>query len=384
MAGALAGTTIVAGAVALGPWPAGNPASSTPRWSVTELVGGAEDAGFQRADRVRPFTFPRDHGAHPDYRSEWWYFTGNLGAPADRRFGFQLTFFRFALRPPGDTGTSAWRTTQAYMAHFALTDVSGRRFYAFERFNRGALGLAGAETEPLRLWLDHWTGTGSPIGSDCAGCLALQLTASEGDIALDLRLRSRKPAVLHGDRGLSAKSGTPGNASYYYSLTRLESDGEIKVGDQRFPVTGWSWLDREWSTSALDTSQRGWDWFALQLSDGRDIMLYRIRRDDGGTDPHSGGTLVKQDGDAAPLRYDAVTLEATRYWRSPHGVRYPDRWRLRIPAHALDLEVETLLPEQELDLSVRYWEGAVRITGRSGTAAVQGYGYVELVGYDGR
>ena len=341
-------------------------------------VLSGDSAGFAVADRVRAFEFPRDHGPHPDFRSEWWYFTGNLQSDGGRRFGFQLTFFRFALSAGDDrpAPSSAWSTRQVYMAHFALTDVAGRRFQAFEKFEREALALAGAVERPFRVWLGPWEARAE--GPDF---LPMRLRAAQGDTAIDLRIEAGKPRVLQGNQGLSQKSGRPGNASYYYSYTRLPARGRVRVDGSTYPVAGAVWMDREWSTSALDPDQPGWDWFGLQLDDGREIMFYRLRRKGGETDPHSAGSLVELNGEAHALGAGDVVLRATRQWQSPRGGSYPVGWRVRIPRHAVDVQVSPVLADQEHSATLRYWEGAVDVRGTSAGRAVSGRGYLELTGY---
>lgn len=337
----------------------------------------ASDEGFAKVLEPRPFEFPDDHGAHNDYRSEWWYFTGNLADETGRRFGYQLTFFRFALSPDVIESESAWRDNQMYMAHFTVSDVEARRFHFTERFSRAGLDLAGARPEPLKVWLHDWSAQGSSHDF-----FPLRLKADEQDFAIDLTLTSEKPVVLQGDRGFSRKSDRPGNASYYYSYTRLASHGRIGIGDQNFTVTGNSWMDREWSTSALSEEQAGWDWFSLQLSDGSELMVYQLRLKDGGIDPHSSGTLILADGSQSALKVDDVAIKLLGEWVSPHSKRrYPSRWQLTIPEHNLQLEVEPLIDDQELNLAFRYWEGAARIEGRHRGQPVTGFGYVELTGY---
>jgi predicted secreted hydrolase len=263
------------------------------------------------------------------------------------------------------------------MAHLALTDVADRRFHAFERFSRGALGLAGARGAPLRVWLEDWS-----VEAAAENLFPLALRAAENGVSIELTLEAGKPAVLQGDAGLSRKGATPGNASYYYSLTRLPTRGRVEVDGRRVTVVGTSWLDREWSTSALEAGVVGWDWFALQLSDGRDLMYYRLRRAGGGTDPASGGTLVEADGSYRGLRADEVLLEERRTWRSPEtGVVYPSGWRLTSATAGVELAVEPLVDSQEHTGSVLYWEGAVGVSGTSAGGAVDGVGYVELTGY---
>ena len=353
------------------------PAPSPPPASVTALLGGEDSGGFARATDPRAFRFPDDHGPHPEFLHEWWYFTGNLRTPIGRRFGYQLTFFRFALSPDPPARMSRWATNQAYMAHFALTDAEGSRFRHFERTSRGALGLAGATARPFRVWLDDWSAEGG--GSST---LPVRLRAAEGGASVDLVLDTARPIVPQGDRGLSRKSAASGNASYYYSMTRLATRGSVRVDGVSFPVEGNSWLDREWGTSTLEKGQTGWDWFALQLSDGRDLMFYRLRSGDGVTDPFSAGTLVLPDGSVRPLSPDNVRIETLGYWKSPEsGARYPSRWRMLLPSEGLKLEVVPRIADQELRTSVRYWEGAVGVRGTSRGEPVEGDGYVELTGY---
>lgn len=357
--------------------PATPPGSATPSTPATALLRGEEPAGFSRAQVPRDFRFPDDHGPHPTYRHEWWYFTGNLRSPEGRRFGYQLTFFRFALSPDPVDRESRWAANQAYMAHFAVTDVEGGRFHHFERTGRGALGIAGAAARPFRAWLDGWSAQG---GS--ASTLPIRLQAREGGVAIDLLLDTDRPVVLQGDRGLSRKGPSPGNASYYYSMTRLATRGTVRVEGRSFPVAGNSWMDREWGTSALEQGQAGWDWFALQLSGGRDLIFYRLRREDDTTDRFSAGTLVLPDGSSRPLSADDVRIETLASWKSPEsGARYPSRWRLLVPSESLELEVVPLLADQELRTTVRYWEGAVGVRGTSRGAKLEGEGYVELTGY---
>ncbi len=351
-----------------------------PRLAVKDLLSGDAD-GFARVINPREFVFPRDHGTHPEYLSEWWYFTGNLDTEAGRHFGFQLTFFRFALTPNKLERPSAWSADQVYMAHLAITDVGIESFHAYERMSREALGLAGVKVEPLRIWLEDWILDGSQSKE---GAVVFNLIAQEGTTGIDLLLHSLKPIVRQGDRGVSRKSAEEGNASYYYSFPRLEARGDIKVNGQAYSVTGLAWMDREWGTSALAEDQAGWDWFALQLDDGRDLMYYRLRKTDGGTDSFSAGSLVEADGSVLPLGSDDVEITTDRQWTSPHsGVRYPSGWWLRIPRYGLDLEVTPYLEDQELNLGVRYWEGAVRVSNTDTGGQKVGSGYVELAGYGG-
>jgi predicted secreted hydrolase len=346
------------------------------------LLGTEADDGFARATQPREFAFPADHGRHREFRTEWWYFTGNLATPQGRHFGFELTFFRYALAPATaqrDEGASAWRSDQVWMAHFAITDTAAKRFFARERLTREALGLAGAEAEPLKIWVEDWAATGEGRGDD----LRVRLAARDDVIGLDLSLEATVPHVAQGDRGLDVKGSSSGNASHYYSVPRLAADGEVAVAGETFPVTGTAWLDREWSTSSLEPGTVGWDWFALRLSDGSDLMFYRLRTAAGDASPYSSGTLVSADGMRTRLDAEDVELEAVREWTSrATGVRYPVAWHLAIPRSSIELDIEPYLDDQELSLSVRYWEGAVQAAGRGARGPLTAEGYLELAGYE--
>jgi predicted secreted hydrolase len=360
-------------------WLGHRPSPSSPHVAVRDALGGGSTDGFARALAPRPFVFPRDHGPHPEFRTEWWYYTGNLRDSTGRHFGFQLTFFRFALAPSMPPRASAWASREAYMAHFALTDTTGQRFSAASRLSRGVLGLAGARAEPFKVWVEDWSVEG--IGGDAA---TVRLQAAEADVSIDLRLESAKRVVLQGERGLDRKGPEPGNASYYYSLTRMPVTGRIAARGASFEVTGIAWMDREWGTSALGAHLVGWDWMALQLDDGRDLMLYQLRGTDGRPDRFSGGSLTAADGSSRPLAFGDFRIEVLDTWSSPRdGTRYPSRWRVSVPAEALEVDVVPTLADQELALSVRYWEGAVRVQGAPGGRPTAGVGYVELVGYAG-
>jgi len=351
--------------------------------NVTTFLGSAEDdARFARADTPREFRFPEDHGAHPDYRTEWWYLTGNLETVAGRHFGFQMTFFRFGIDAEPPERPSAWATDQLWMAHFAVTDTDAGEFHADEKFERQALGLAGAQTAPFRVWLDDW----ELASAGDTGWFPLRLVADGDDFALDLAIEDGKPLVLQGDDGLDPKGPEPGNASYYYSYTRLPAEGRVRVRDTEHAVSGLVWIDREWSTSVLGPGVEGWNWFAIQLDDGYDLMYYRLRQTDGGTAPYSGGILVDPDGEVA-ARYgaDQARLEAAGYWTSPDsGIRYTVAWRLQVPQLGVDLAVTPRMAGQELNLSVRYWEGAITVDGKRDGAPVTGVGYAEHAGVSAR
>jgi predicted secreted hydrolase len=354
-------------------------ASAAPPPDPSVLPAGAA-TGFAEALAPRAFAFPRDHGPHPEFRQEWWYLTGNLEAPGGERFGFELTFFRFALAPPAagaEADRSAWRTREICMAHFAISDLKAQRFRFAQKLSRAALGLAGAQGAPLRVWIDDWTLDEAPSQA------GWQLRAAQPGYALELELRALTPPVLNGEAGLSRKSGVPGSASYYYSIPRLEARGRLLRDGQPLAVQGLAWLDREWGSGNLGPNQAGWDWFALQLDDGTALMFYALRRRGGDRDPHSAGTWVESSGEPHPLASAAVQTEVTDHWTSSDGVRYPAGWHIRVAALALDVAVRPVLADQELKTAPRYWEGAVDVNGERAGRALRGRGYVELVGYAG-
>ena len=341
--------------------------------SVAEQLGGQPAEGVARAATPRDFVFPDDHGPHGEYRNEWWYFTGNLDAADGRRFGFQVTFSRIGLDANAPERASNWAASEAWMAHFALSDAASGTHRAAERFARGAMGLAGATTQPLRVWLEDWA------LSSVDGGVTWQLNAATDDFGLELTLRAARPVVLQGDRGLSRKSTEPGNASYYYSVPRLAATGTVTLDGTTHAASGLAWLDREWSTSALGTEQAGWDWFALQLADGRDLMYYRLRRTDGSIDPLSRGSLVDGAGRRLELAAD-LDLQPVRHWQAPDGHRIPVEWTMTLPNERRPLRVVAAFDDQYMELAVRYWEGMVDVRDDA-TGAALGRGYLEMTGY---
>jgi predicted secreted hydrolase len=335
--------------------------------------------GFAQATEPASMEFPRDHGPHRRFRIEWWYFTGSLATPAGREFGYQLTFFRRALAPSPDRRPSAWSTNQMYMAHFALTDMDDGAHEGHERLARGAAGLAGADAEPFRVWVDDWRAEST--GSDM---FPMRLVARAGDVAVDLTLTDAKPIVQHGRDGFSVKTRDGGAASYYYSFTRVNTEGAVVVGGRRHAVAGASWIDREWSTSVLDTRHTGWDWFSLQFDDRTELMCFRMRHADGPESSHTAGTFIDEAGSAFPLAPGDVEIEETDSWTSAtNGGTYPSEWRIRIPSQRLDATVVAAVADQEMALSFVYWEGAVRAVGSRRGKSITGRGYVEMTGYAG-
>jgi predicted secreted hydrolase len=350
--------------------------------SPAEALAGADTVGYERARAPRPFTFPRDHGPHPEYRTEWWYLTGNLRTPEGRRLAYHLTFFRNSLAPEPAVRRSAWNTNQLWMGHLAITDVEEGRHRQAERLARGAAGIAGGRVEPFRVWLDGWELVGTPEGTGAGGVFPLRARAREAGWGLDLTLDQGKPPVLQGQDGWSRKGPEDGNASYYFSLTRMPTRGVIELDGQAFPVEGESWMDREWSTSALSEEHVGWDWFSLQLSDGREVMFFELRRRDGDPEPLNHGVVVAVDGSSRSLSAGDWDLRVLERWSSTvDGTEYPSGWSVRFPDAALELEIRPKVADQEMNVSFRYWEGAVEVRGTGPDGPLEGHGFVELTGY---
>jgi predicted secreted hydrolase len=337
---------------------------------------------FRVATEGYQYAFPRDHGAHEDFRTEWWYYTGQVKTKDGRPFGYQLTFFRRGMpRHQVRTLPSQWAVTQLYLAHFAVSDLSKGHFHYAEKISRAGLGKAGAARDRLHVWIDQWSAE-SP--STAPGTQTLH--ATDGDLALQLTVSPEKSLVVHGTQGISRKGAAAGQASHYYSFTRLATTGTLSIGTERFDVTGSSWMDHEFGSADLDKDLVGWDWFSLQLDDQRELMLYRLRRADGSADPVSSGTIIDRDGLGHHLSIGDFTLEPTSYWTSQTShARYPQRWRLTIPSRQLSLELVPLMAEQELSTTrstqVTYWEGAIAATGTAQGQPIHGQGYMELTGY---
>jgi predicted secreted hydrolase len=349
--------------------------------NVVAALSGEADAAFARAYEPIPLTFPADHGAHPEYQTEWWYYTGNLRDAAGRDYGFQFTIFRSALTPTMPARASTLATNQIYMSHFAVTDGPGNRHYSFERFSRGAGGLAGATGAPeLAIWLEDWRVSRS--APDTMHIEAAAMDENSETVAISLHLRETRPPLLHGKAGLSQKGPEAGNASYYYSLVGLETTGNLVLGERTVEVTGLSWMDHEFGTSALSANAVGWDWFSVQLENGAALMLAQIRTTDGGAIGEFEGTLLLPDGTQTLITNEDFTLEVLEEWTSPTtNFVYPAHWRLQAPAYGLELEIVPLINDQEMKVTYVYWEGAVNATGSMEGTPVVGRGYVELTGY---
>lgn len=325
------------------------------------------------------YEFPRDHRIHPDFKTEWWYFTGRLTDETGAVFGYQLTFFRQGLRPPSSRGgaTSRFVVDDLKFAHFAVSDIGAQRFHFQQKLARGAFGEAGFATERLA-WIDDWS-------LELLADGGFSLRARNGQASLELQLAGTKPWVIHGENGVSQKAAGEGRASHYYSATRLAAKGTLTLGGKARSVSGESWLDREWASNQLTPEQVGWDWFSIQFDDGTELMLYQMRTRGGGLDPNSSGTFIARDGTAQHLRREDYQLTPIKEWTSKDtGGRYPIAWQLAVPKLNVQARIATPLAGQELVLQpVAYWEGLIEVEGTRAGAKVRGHGYMELTGYAG-
>ncbi|MBI4464479.1 MAG: carotenoid 1,2-hydratase [Acidobacteria bacterium] len=342
-------------------------------------------APSQRADREYcravagyRFEFPRDHFSHPCFQTEWWYFTGNLINEEGRRFGFELIFFREGIHNPYPN-PSRWRVDDLYLAHFAISDIQGQKFFYTERLNRAGIGLAGASQSEGRIWNGDWV-------TELQGNL-WKLQAATEEHQIRLNLEPLKTPVVQGRDGVSQKADGEGNASHYYSWTRLKTSGELEIAGRVYVVSGWSWMDHEFSTNQLQPYQVGWDWLCLQVEDGTEWMFFQLRWKNGRRDPHSAGTFVDRDGQAVHLTAADFQMVPLAYWESPGtGARYPVEWQIVAPRWGLNLIITSAMPNQELDTKttgVIYWEGSIRGVGSRNGNTVEGQGYLEMTGYAG-
>jgi predicted secreted hydrolase len=319
------------------------------------------------------YEFPRDHFNHQDFQTEWWYYTGNLRSADGHRFGFELTFFRQGVDRETEPA-KAWDVRDVWMAHLALSDIDGRRFFHTERLNRAGAGIAGADLEKARVWNGNWEAAWA-LGT---GTQSLRAIADR--FSFDLSVKSEKPPVINGKNGISEKAVGEGRASHYISLTRLSTHGVVVVEGTSFKVEGLSWMDHEFFTHQLDPAQSGWDWFSLQFDDGSEAMLFQLRRKDGSRDPYSAGTYVDRSGHAQHLTSEDFALASGKTWTSPQtGGNYPVEWTIRIPRLGIDAVIGTALPQQEMTGITNYWEGAISVSGTR-----KGVGYLEMTGYAGK
>jgi predicted secreted hydrolase len=347
---------------------------------VSQAFAVEQTEEFRLATAGYRYAFPRDHGAHEAYRTEWWYYTGQLTAKHGRHFGYQLTFFRRGMpREQVKTNPSRWAVSQLYLAHFAVSDLANQRFLYAEKISRAGLGKAGADHDQLHVWIEQWS-------ADADQKDVQHLRAMDGSMSIQLTLSPEKPPVIHGENGISRKGSALAQASHYYSFSRLATSGTVTLGDESFEVTGTSWMDHEFGSADLADNLVGWDWFSLQLDDRSELMLYRLRRADGTADPSASGTYIAPDGRTSHLAADAFTLTPLTFWESPASkARYPQRWRLTIPSQQLSLELSPRMDDQELrtggSTQVTYWEGAIEVNGVAQGRTIKGQGYMELTGY---
>ena len=343
--------------------------------SLAEVMSQYNDGSFKQVSGPRKFTFPKDHGPHNDYGIEWWYFTGNLQDSNKSHYGYELTLFRIGIPKTPNARDTDWEVENVYMGHIAVTDVSNKEFHSGERFSRDSIDLAGAsisKPDSFSVWLKDWVISGKGLDQP-----EIRLIANHGDIALDLSLQATKPLVLQGDNGYSRKGEGQSNASYYYSISRLDTSGTLRIRDRVSNVSGTSWMDREWSTSALSANQIGWDWFALQLNNNHELMYYQMLLSDLSADQMSEGIIIDPAAETSSLSSDDVEIQNLDYWISPSGTSYPVQWSMKIPTYSTELTISALIPNQEMATSIKYWEGAVHVEGMYLGKTTSGYGYVE-------
>ncbi len=337
-------------------------------------------SSWQIAEPGYRYAFPRDHHVHAGFKTEWWYFTGNLNGQRGRRFGYELTFFRQGIRSPNERDAAASRfvVDDLKFAHFTVTDAAGKTFVFQQKISRGAFAEAGFGAGARLAWIDSWD---LKMNADGSFELAAEMPAA----ALRLHLVPLKAPVIHGPQGISEKAAGEGHASYYYSITRLRTSGELRLGDEQLAVTGESWFDHEWATNQLAAGQAGWNWVSAQFDDGSELMLYQMRLTNGTIDPVSSGTFIRADGSSRSLTSADFHLTPVRFWKSPKTkATYPIGWKIAVPDEQLQFELKPVLENQELVFTpLVYWEGAFDIIGSRTGKPLGGKGYLELTGYAG-
>lgn len=346
------------------------------RISFIDDQSKVEDNNFKKAIYKRDFKFPEDFGAHPEYLTEWWYYTGNLLTDDGRHFGYQLTFFRRAISDEFEVSSASdWASNQIYLAHFAVTDTLNEKHYVFDQISRGSAGIAGTSIDPLfSIWLKDWEINQLEDN-------VFQMNAGNDDVEINFILTDLKGISFYGDDGLSQKGSEIGNASYYFSQTRMETTGSIRISDENFSVKGFSWMDHEFGTSTLGNDQIGWDWFSIQLDNNSEIMLFQIRQADGSISEFSSGTIIFMDGNTENLEINDFEIEVLDTWQTSDQITYPNKWEIYIEHINLKMETTPVMNDQEMSLFFRYWEGAVNINGTLNGEKISGYGYIELTGY---
>ena len=349
---------------------------------LAPAAGVAQEMGepFRLALPGYTFEFPRDHGSHPEFATEWWYYTGHLRTAAGREYGFELTFFRVGTSRTKLSAGSQWDLRDVSLAHFAITDIKRRKFRFYEKLNRSTPFTASAAVGRLDVFNESWKAITLADGR-------VRLQADGGGDSIDIILRSTKAPAIHGENGISVKAAGVGYASHYYSLTRIEVTGRVRVDDAWESCSGLAWMDHEFGSASLRESQQGWDWFSVQLDNETELMLYQIRKRDGSPDVTSSGSFVMPDGNVIHLRHDQFRIRALGSWTSPKsGARYPMGWQIDVLPLNLSLRLTERLKPQELltksSTQITYWEGAVAVQGSFERTPVRGVGYVEMTGYD--
>jgi predicted secreted hydrolase len=355
---------------------------STILFIFIDQAGSEKNPNFKPALPGWKFEFPRDHRVHREFKTEWWYYNGHLKGPGGQRFGYQVTFFRVGLIPgPIPKERSRWHIREVYMAHLAVSDINNQAFLYQEKADRANLGLAGADINQYRVWVENWQALEEGKGH--------RIQAGEGDLSLSLTIIPTGPPLVHGLDGISRKGDGVGRASHYYSMTRMETQGHLEIQGRKIEVTGLSWMDHEFGSNQLQETQIGWDWFSLQLDNGIDLMIYLLRQENGGVDANSSGTLAGLEASKIHLPLSDIKLRVLSFWKSSRsGATYPASWEILLPKYDLRLELVPVIADQELmtpkSTGVTYWEGMVRIKGKYKGRSVEGNGYVEMTGYDRR
>jgi predicted secreted hydrolase len=344
----------------------------------------AED--FKRALPGRIFSFPKDHFSHPEFKTEWWYYSGHLQSPNKKSYGYQLTFFRTGLTREAKNQKSKWSIRDLYFAHLAITDESKGKFEYLEKISRGSLGEAGASSyktgeKTFRVWIENWS-----VEGKAPAVQHHSLKAGDKNFGIELMLTPEKNPIIHGQNGISQKAEGEGFASHYYSIPRLKTEGKIFLQNKEIPVQGMSWMDHEFGSSQLREYQVGWDWFSLQLDKGMELMLYQIRHRDGKIDPYSSGTIIYANGTHQHLSRKEFHIEVLDQWKSSKsGAIYPSKWKIKVPGHQIELTLSPTVKNQELitkeSTRVTYWEGSVKVEGKYQGSPINGLGYAELTGY---
>ncbi len=332
--------------------------------SLNDWIGeGTAEVDFKIVDGIESIEFPYDHGPHTDYMIEWWYLTSIVENEQGEEFGVQFTVFRRGLTTLSDDA-SPWRSGQIYLAHTALSDVSRAKHYDFERLSRGHPELAGVSTRPFRAFVEDWS-----LASETGSFFPLNLTVSTPTYRVDFNIESGKPAVLHGEKGYSQKSGN--HASYYYSMTQLPTHGSLTLHGEPHSITGNSWIEREWSSQLLGSEHRGWYWFGLSLEDDRDLVLFSLVGKDDAVDALPTLIWIDKEGHQQPLAASNWEINPVRVWQA-----WPVEWNLRV--EQVEYTIKAKFDDQEMGTDIQYWEGVVDVI-QDGSSV--GRGYMELTGY---